>query len=105
MQNKSSYRYGNRFSANTLAFYKMRTLGVGVAPNVGLQYEKAAVNIVNKAIVIQTGGNVTSVSGGLEMNFNKMALGANVQIPVLQNFAEGQTQLKLKGLVHVTVAL
>ena len=103
--NKTGYRFGNRFAANTFAYYKLRAMGLGIAPNVGLLYENAASNNLNKASVLQTGGNLMLVAGGIEMNFNKIALGANVQLPVSQNFAEGQTQAKLKGLLHVTFAL
>lgn len=103
--NKTGYRFGNRFTANTFAYYRLRAMGLGITPNAGLLYENAAVNNLNKAAVLQTGGNITSVAGGVEMNFKKIAVGANVQLPVSQNFAEGQTQAKLKGLVHVTVAL
>ena len=67
--------------------------------------ENAASNNLNKASVLQTGGNLMLVAGGIEMNFKKIALGTNVQLPVSQNFAEGQTQAKLKGLLHVTFAL
>ncbi|MDB5199036.1 MAG: hypothetical protein JWO92_999 [Chitinophagaceae bacterium] len=103
--NKTGYQFGNRFTANTFAYYKLRAMGLGIAPNVGLLYENAAINKLSKAAVVQTGGNLTSVAGGIEMNFNKIALGANVQLPVAQNFAEGQTQAKVKGLVHLTFAL
>jgi hypothetical protein len=103
--NKTGYRFGNRFTANTFAYYKLRAMGLGLAPNIGLMYENAAANNLNKATVVQTGGNLTSLAGGVEVNFNKIALGVNVQLPVSQNFAEGQTQLKIKGLVHFTFAL
>jgi hypothetical protein len=103
--NKTGYRFGNRFTANTFAFYKLRAMGLGIAPNVGLLYENSASNNLNKATVVQTGGHLISVAGGVEMNFKKIALGANLQLPVVQNFAEGQTQSKVKGLVHLTFAL
>lgn len=103
--NKSEYHYGNRFTANTFAYYKVRAAGLGFAPNVGLLYENSATNKLNKITVDQTGGNILLAATGLEVNFNKIALGANVQLPLSQNFAEGQTQSKLRGLVHLTFAL
>lgn len=102
--NKTGYRFGNRFTANTFAYYRLRTLGFGIAPNMGLLYEQAASNSLQKAVVLQTGGHLISASTGIEMNFNTIAVGANVQLPVSQNFAEGQTQSKLRGLVHLTLA-
>lgn len=104
-QNKDKYQYGNRFTANTFAYYKTRAIGLGLAPNIGVLYENAAANKLQKATVDQTGGNIVLASGGIEINFNKIAVGTNVQLPLTQNFAEGQTQAKVRGLVHLTVAL
>ena len=103
--NKTRYRFGNRFTSNTFAFFKLNAMGLGIAPNAGLLYENSASNNLNKVTVVQTGGHLISVAGGVEMNFKKIALGANLQLPVAQNFAEGQTQSKVKGLVHLTFAL
>lgn len=103
--NNTGYKFGNRFTANTFAYYKLRAMGLGIAPNAGLLYEHAAINNLNKSTVVETGGHLLSVAGGLEMNFKTIALGANVQLPVAQNFAEGQTTAKLKGLIHLTFAL
>lgn len=103
--NKSQYQYGNRFSTNTFFYYKARAMGLGISPNVGLLYENAAVNKLDKASVIQTGGNILSAAGGVEINYKNIAVGANIQLPVSQNFADGQTQSKIRGLVHVTFAL
>ncbi len=103
--NKIGYRFGNRFTANTFAYYKLRAAGLGFAPNVGLLYENGATNNLNKSTVLQTGGNLTSVATGIEMNFKTIALGANIQLPISQNIAEGQTQAKVKGLLHLTLAL
>lgn len=103
--NKTGYHFGNRFTANSFAYYKLRAMGLGIAPNIGVLYENASTNNLNKAAVAQTGGHLVSAAGGVEINLKSIALGANVQLPVSQNFAEGQTQLKLKGLVHLTLAL
>jgi len=43
-------------------------------------------------------------SAGTEMSLNKITLGISVQAPVAQNFAEGQTKTKLKGMMHLTFA-
>jgi hypothetical protein len=44
-------------------------------------------------------------SAKIEINYDKFAIGINSQLPVKENFAEGQTELKLRGLVHLTLAL
>lgn len=104
-KNKSQYQFGNRFTANTFAYYKTSVAGLGLAPNVGLLYENASANKLNKSTVSETGGNILLASGGLEVNFKRIAIGTNLQLPISQNFAEGQTQSKLRGLVHLTFAL
>jgi hypothetical protein len=103
--NRTGYRFGNRVTANSFAYYKLRAAGVGLAPNVGLLYENASSNSLNKSSVVETGGNLLSAAGGIEINFKSIALGANIQLPVSQNFAQGQTQSKVKGLIHLTFAL
>ena len=103
--NKSEYQYGNRFTANTFVYYKTREMGFGLTPNMGVLYEDASVNKLNTLTVDQTGGNILLASGGLELNYKTIALGTNIQLPLKQNFAEGQTQSKVRGLVHLTFAL
>ena len=103
--NKSAFHYGDRFTANTFAYYRARALGIGLAPNLGLLYENSAANTLDKAKVVETGGNILLGSAGLEVSFNKLAMGTNLQLPVKQDFAEGQTRSRIRGLVHVTVDL
>jgi hypothetical protein len=42
---------------------------------------------------------------GAEFSLNKVAIGLNVQLPLSQNFAEGQTKEKLGGMIHISVAI
>lgn len=103
--NKNDFKFGNRFSANSFAWYRIRTKGFAISPNIGILYEHSAANQVSKAAVEQTGGYVTLGSAGVEVNYNKISVGISTQLPVKQNLSEGQTQLKLRGLMHVTFAL
>ena len=100
--NKQHYKYGNKLSTNLIAFYRLNAGKVGVSPNAGIGYENVSGNLFNSKTVQYTGSNVTNAIAGAEFTFNKIGVGINAQLPLSQNFAEGQTQLKFKGMAHVT---
>lgn len=100
--NKDGYKFGNRFSANSFAFYPVPAGAVTFLPNAGVLYEQAGLNDLHQSKVELTGGHLLMVAAGTEVNLNKVSLGFNIQLPVAQNFAEGQTKTKLKGMVHMT---
>ncbi len=103
--NQDQYQFGNRVTVNSLGYYRIRFAGMSVSPNLGLLYEHAAINHYAKDVVDQTGGYLLNASGGIEVNFNKITVGVNTQIPVTQNFAEGQTASKMRGNMHISFAL
>ena len=39
---------------------------------------------------------------GVEFDFGKISVGINGQLPLTQNFAEGQTKMKFNSMMHVT---
>ena len=102
--NSDQYYFGNRFTANSLVYYSIQAKKVGIAPNAGLLYEHAAANYLNSEKVDQTGGYATFATLGSETSYKKIAAGINFQLPLTQNFAEGQTSNKLRALAHVTLA-
>lgn len=102
--NKDKYTFGNKFSASSFASYTVSKGQFAFVPNIGLMYENSAVNKLDKVTVAQTGGNLLAGSAGLEMSFKKFTVGANVQLPISQSYASGQTDLKVRGMVHVTFA-
>lgn len=101
--NNSNFKFGNRFTANSFAFYQTHAGKTNLAPNIGVLYENAAINHLNKGSVEQTGGHVALAAAGLEINRGNVTVGANVQLPFSQNFAEGQTEAKTRGLIHATL--
>lgn len=104
--NPDQYRFGNKIAINGLAYYRIRLGGgIVVSPNLGLLYEHAAANEFAGNAVDQTGGYLLNASAGVEINFNKITVGFNTQMPVSQNFAEGQTVSKNRGILHVSFAL
>lgn len=102
--NKDKYSFGNKFSASSFASYTINAGPFTVVPNLGLLYENTAINKLNKEKVAQTGGRLLTTAAGLELNFKIFTVGANVQLPVSQHFASGQTEVKMKGMVHVALA-
>jgi hypothetical protein len=103
--NTSQYKFGNKLTANTIAYYRFRTHGIGVAPHTGIVYEHTEVNLLNKETVQYTGSYAFSALAGVEISFNKIAVGISLQAPLAQNFAQGQTKMEFRGLAHVTFAL
>jgi len=102
--NSDKYTFGNRFFASSIASYTIKKGQVSILPNLGIMYENTAINKLDKQKVAQTGGNLLSASGGVEVGFKKFTVGTNLQLPMSQSFASGQTQVKLKGMMHVTYA-
>jgi hypothetical protein len=113
--NGQHYKYGNKLSLNSIAYYQLKTKSLIVAPNAGLAYENTGSNRLNNQKIylsdgldagsFTTGGNAFNFLAGVEVTFKKITLGANIQSPISQQFAAGQTNLKVKGMVHLTFSL
>ncbi len=103
--NKDKYSFGNKFSANSFVYYAIKKGNIGITPNLGINYETTAVNTLQKITVLQTGGHLLATTAGAELSFKKFTVGANMQLPISQNFANGQTEMKMKGMMHVTFSL
>jgi hypothetical protein len=99
------YQFGDRFSSSTFLF---RTFAHGTTsfnPNVGLLYEKLQANKLEGEKVPDSGGSSLLAAAGLEIGFKKISVGFNAQLPVSENFSNGQTTTKVRGMVHVTFTL
>jgi hypothetical protein len=103
--NNDHYNFGNRFSANSFGYYQTHIHKLMIMPNAGLLYEHAAGNSLSSQKVNQTGGYVALAATGVELGYKKINVGMNVQMPFSQNFAEGQTTAKTRGLAHITFTL
>ncbi|HEY8687843.1 MAG TPA: hypothetical protein VIM07_01310 [Chitinophagaceae bacterium] len=102
-QNANQYKFGNRLSSGIFLFHSISNAKITFNPNVGVLYENLKSNELNKMKVDDTGGNALLASGGMEINFSKMAIGCNAQLPVSQNFSNQQTITKIRGMAHVTL--
>ncbi len=103
--NGEGYKYGNKFTTNLIAFYRLNGKRNSVTPNLGIGYENVAINKQEDKSVQYTGSQVLTAIAGVEFNFNRVSVGINGQLPLAQNFAEGQTRLKFNGMMHVTFEL
>jgi hypothetical protein len=102
--NKDEYRFGNRLSASSFAYYPIRFSKTVISPNLGILYENTKGSELKDRKIDLTGGSILQGSAGAEVGFNKIAVGFNVQLPLAQNFAENQTKAKIKGMAHVSFA-
>ncbi len=103
--NADAFRFGNRFNLNSFAFYRAKVDAIILTPNAGMIYEHSAANYLNGLPVDQTGGYLLNASLGVECAFKKISVGLNVQLPVAQNFAQGQTQANTRAVFHIAFAI
>lgn len=104
--NKYEYRYGNKFSMNSQAYYKFRIKDkVTIAPNGGVLYETAQKDRDNGFSVDISGGNLVMGTAGIELSGKKISVGANVQTPFSQNLASGTVKARNRAMVHVSFML
>ena len=103
--NKDDYRFGNKFSASSFISYGLSAKKTAITPNVGLMYENTAESKLQSSKVDLTGGSLLQGAIGVEFGFNKISVGFNAQLPIVQNFADNQTKQRVKGMIHVTFSL
>jgi hypothetical protein len=95
LANNQGYKYGNKLTLNSIAYYKINSRAGTLMPNAGLSYEKTAGNSLNGSKIILNDGLPT---GSYET-------GGYIQTPLSQELAKGQTKLNMKGMIHITFAL
>ncbi|HEY0433206.1 MAG TPA: hypothetical protein VGC95_05005, partial [Chitinophagaceae bacterium] len=103
-RNSESYKFGNRLSLNGFGYYSFQFGKFGVAPDLGLLYEHSGASELRSAKIDLTGGYILNGSVGAEFSIGKVAIGANLQLPVSQNFAEHQTKELSRFVGHITFA-
>lgn len=102
--NKYEYRYGNKFTANLLAYYKFRMAEkFTIAPNAGLLIETATKDTeMGKYKVDVSGGHSFLATAGIEATFNSISIGANYQPVISQELADMRVRAGNRAMVHVS---
>jgi len=105
--NQYEYKYGNKFTANTL-FYQRISLGgkVMLTPNAGMLFETAVKDKKTKDIrVWETGGYSCMGTIGLEISAGRFNLGANFQKPLDQGLGEGKLKGQERAMIHFGISI
>lgn len=102
--NKYDYRYGNKFTANLLGYYKFRVAPqVSIAPNAGILYETAGKDHEDKKFAVDVSGGYSLMGTvGVEATFSTFSAGANFQPVISQELAGGSVKAGNRAMVHVT---
>jgi hypothetical protein len=104
--NQSEYKYGNKFSTNLQAYYKVRVKKlVTIAPNAGILFETAAQDMDHGFTVDISGGNLSLATIGVEAAYKNISFGGNWQTPLSQNLANGIIKANNRFMVHMAFVL
>lgn len=103
--NKDGYKFGDKLSASSFVYYALNASKVVISPNLGVLYQNTKPSELKGSEVDLTGGSILNGSLGAEVSIKKIAVGFNLQMPISQNFAEGQTKEKIRGMVHISFAI
>ena len=102
-------RFGDKLSSNAIAYYHFKTgKQSGISPTLGFGYEHVATSTlpeVMKVYVPYTNSETLTGSLGVEYSVKGVGFGINGQLPLQENYAGGQTQMKFKGMAHITFSL
>lgn len=103
-RNKYDYQYGNKFTANLLAYYKLRPVkDLSISPNAGILYETADKDKeALKYTVDVSGGYSLMATAGVEISFKQYSIGGNFQPVLSQEMAGMRVKAGNRGMVHVT---
>lgn len=105
-ENADQYKYGNKFYANLLGYYKFRvSQTVTIAPNAGILYEQSAKDQHNGNTVQESGGYSLVGTLGAELSLKKFGLGFNVQSPLAQHLGGGTVYANNRCMMHVSLPL
>jgi hypothetical protein len=101
-QAAEGFRFGNRLATSLFVYRSFPSGFATLNPTVGLMQEKLDANRINEVKVDQTGGHSLMAATGLDTSFKRFTVGFNVQLPLAQEYSGGQTNIKIRGMAHMT---
>ncbi len=103
--NRFNYSYGNKYNLNAQAYYKFNIKNkIVIAPNAGVQFERSATDRDKGFTVDVSGGRLLTALAGVEIAYNKIAIGCNFQTPLSQNLAKGIVRSNNRLMLHIALA-
>ena len=85
-ENKDRYRFGNQFNASSYLFYAQPLVNALVTPYSGIFYETGEMHRDGMIKQVNTGGNATHFTAGIQINWNSITLNSFYQTPIQQNY-------------------
>lgn len=90
--NDDSYKYGNRLSANSFVFYKVKKRQLTVLPQMGVSYDRVQKdyeNYSNKEIDGDSGSWHLYATVGVQALYRKFGMNLRYQQPITQHYNSG----------------
>jgi hypothetical protein len=105
--NKYEYRYGNKFTANTLFYHRISFKDrFMLVPNVGVLFETAEKDLKTKSIQVwETGGYSMMGTIGVEFSAGRLNIGGNFQQPLTQRLGEGKLKAAYRVMLHMGISI
>jgi hypothetical protein len=100
--NSEGYRFGNRLNASGRFFYQMQTGATRWLPTAGAMYEWSAKDRHQGERTPETGGYCLLGHIGLDVYWDRFAVGVTGQIPMAQHLGNGYLQARLRVQVNVS---
>ncbi len=85
-ENSEGYQFGNQYNVMGNIFYWITTPEVSIIPMAGVIYEQGETHLDNEILQVNTGGNATLGSVGVQLFRNQFAFAASFQTPISQNY-------------------
>jgi hypothetical protein len=104
---KSGYDWGNSYTVANRLFYNVsRDSSASLLPWIGMSYEHYESNIENMKYQIRaaySSGELLLLNGGIDYFNNKVAIGAEFGIPLINAMSEGYSAVKINCGIRLLV--
>lgn len=102
-RNPSDFRFGNRFTAGSRAFYWLQSGKIGLLPSAGAGFEYGRHDLDEGLLVSESGGHCLMGVGGFDIYTPHFSAGVSYQQPLVQELGGGHIQANGRLLFHFIV--